>query len=92
VRAGHILDAAQESNQRPLGSPWPGPTAHRLPIVPQISIARAPDNTISVTANKATSSMIRTWEVSPIHVELSYISIGFDHFTACFTAVEVPFR
>jgi hypothetical protein len=37
VRAGHNLDAAQESNQRPLGS-GPGWTLRRLPIAPQTII------------------------------------------------------
>jgi hypothetical protein len=34
VRAGHNLDAAQESNQQPPGSPGPGSTACMLPNVP----------------------------------------------------------
>jgi hypothetical protein len=38
VRAGHILDAAQESNQRPLGSPGPDLTLCRLPNTPMVDL------------------------------------------------------
>jgi hypothetical protein len=37
ARAGRENEGAQESNQRPLGSPGPGSTLRRLPIAPLLS-------------------------------------------------------